>query len=74
MNPLGQTSSEQMENADGPPPDGSTATKNSCTLRRGSPSYHTSGTPGRASKAAMSSSRSSFSDPSALICARVSVV
>jgi hypothetical protein len=65
MNPVRITTSEQMEKADGPPPDGSTATKKCATLSRWSRSTHTSCWPSRSSNNSTSSLRNSFSLPSA---------
>lgn len=58
---------EHMENADAPPPDGSTAMNTCCTFRRWSRSSQVSRSGVRISNAVMSSSRYSFSEPSALI-------
>ena len=65
MKPLGMTRIEQIENAEGPPPLGSTATKKCCTLRLWSLSYQMRGWSARFSNSSMSSLRKHFCEPSA---------
>ena len=65
--PLGSVMALAIENAEAPPPEGSTAVNVCMTLRRWSRSCQTSRSGGLCSNAVMSSSRRSFSLPSALM-------